>query len=616
MSDLFSTYGSTDATGAPTGAQQPGGIVPAELERRRETEPDPAGDHDPASSDHAVVSAAEKLDRRRALLLNWLLPLLLLAGGAGVVLALGEINPPERPAADTSREGRLQALPPVRVTKIQSLAETGADLHLRVDGTVVPFREVQIATEVAGRIVYKSDICESGSYVAKDTLLVRIDPTDYELDVERFKRQQEQAYQALREVDQDMANTRRLIDVAERDVELQLREVKRLESLPRGFASDGETDQARRSMLQAEQQQVTYENQYSALEKRRASQESAEKLAATQLRVAEVNLSRTEIRAPIEGVIVREDAELNSFVSRGNPIVTMEDTSKVEVASSLRMDQLFWVINQNTDASPMTANQTNYDLPETPAVIEYEMSGRDGVVYRWQGRLLGYDGIGLDPRTRTVPIRVLVDQPSRFVDERGQQRETNGPTALVRGMYVRVLLTLKPQQELFVIPALALKPGNRVWTFSRDDSILDVPVTEDTNGENKAASAVTAPAESPAEQPDAPAAGDSLKAADDKSLDGFDPADWIPGRVDVVESVLPIDSLTVGITTQPTGSDSANEPGRSWVCEDRTGKLRSGGFVVVSPLGTVTDNGMSARAEVPDSKPTGELAASYAPQGN
>ena len=255
---------------------------------------------------------------------NVLLPLCLLAVGAGVVVALGTVEPDQRAGADLSLAGRMKALPPVNVVTVRSLGASGATLQLEVDGTVVPFREARVAAEVAGRVVFKADDCEAGNFVKKGQLLMKLDATDYELEVQRLSRLQEQEYEAIAEVDQEMINVRRLIEVAEEDVQLQKNEVDRQRSLPEGFSSRGEVDRARRTLLQAQQQLVSYENQMDLLRKRRGRLEASEQLAATQRRAAEVNLARTEITAPIDGVIVREDADLNTFVSRGSPLVTIE----------------------------------------------------------------------------------------------------------------------------------------------------------------------------------------------------------------------------------------------------------------------------------------------------
>lgn len=507
----------------------------------------------------------------KGVMINVVIPLLLLLGAISVVAVLGTVEPEQRPAADTTRVGRLRALPPVRVERLRSLESTGQKLRLQVDGTVVPFREARLAAEVAGRVNFKAEECEAGSYVKAGQLLMRIDKTDYEIEVQRLTQQRDQEYQALGEIDQEMSNSRRSMEVARRDVELQEKEISRLRAMPKGFSSPAEIDQANRALLASQQQLVTVENQLSLLQKRRIRLESAEKLATTQLQAAKNNLDRTEIHAPIDGVIASEDADLNTFVNRGQTLVTIEDTSKVEVTTNLRMDQLHWVLDQRGDN--VDVESRSYDLPDTPAIIEYKLSGRDDAVFRWNGRLLSYDGIGLDPVTRTVPVRVLVDNPRAYTDQQGNTKRVTGATPLVRGMFVHVQLLIKPVTPLVVIPARALQPGNRVFQFVPDESVL-VKADEEIEG---GASPAT--------------------ATDQQEQDSFDPKQWEPGRVYVRKSINPVDSLSLEpLLTQPASEfDGVN---RMWVCEVRDATLTGDSLVVTSPLGGVDSEPLPVRAQI------------------
>ena len=554
----------------------------------------------------------------RQLIFNFVLPLILLGVGGAVVLALGSVQPPQRPAPDLSLAGRLQMLPVVRVQRVQSLESTGASLHLKAEGNVVPYRESKVAAEIAGQVVFKSEDCEAGSYVTKGQLLMRIDPTDYEIEVQRLTRVKEQEYQSLQEVDQEMVNTKRLIDVAAREVQLRQQELDRQRSLPSGFASRAEIDQAERGVLQAQQQAVTLQNQVDLFQKRRVRLEAAESLAATQLRAAEINLQRTEIKSPIDGVIVSEDADLNTFVSRGSPLVTIEDTSKVEVASSLRMDQLYWILDQQGQGSNGEPTSRGYELPETPAIIEYSISGRDGAVYRWEGKLLSYDGIGVDGTTRTVPVRVVVEDPRRYIDEKGEVKESRGPTALVRGMYVQIKLLIKPRTQLVVVPAVALRPGNRVWQFEPDPSVLDLaPAAESET--TPSVSSLTRTTESVV-----PADPTEIETAQQQPSDvAFDPSRWSAGRVIVRKWVTPVETLELALDGDAANDadrflSQSDQDERMWVCEVRDQWIDHGSFVVVSPLGSVDADELSARAEkdsmrlVEDDVDTDFLAASDA----
>ncbi len=531
-------------------------------------------------------------------LFNVVIPLLILAAGAGVVVALGSVEPKAREADDQSVVGRLRRLPPAEVMQVLSMEQIGKPLELRVDGVVVPFREVQLAAEVSGRIIEKADIFRAGNFVSEGQVLCRIDPTDYQQEILRLTRVREQEYEALKEVDQEVANTKSVLDIAKQDVELAQRELARLQSLPRGFVSETELDQAQKSLLASTQSRVNLESQMSLLAARRGRLEASERLATTQLETAKINLERCEVRAPISGMIVREDAELNSFIQRGNPIVTLEDVSKAEVAVNLRMDQLYWVLDQarspgtavNDAQQPAgLAGRASYAIPPTPAVIEYEVAGLGGRTYRWNGTLVRYNGIGLDNRSRTVPVTIEVDAPQQFAEEQEAGAPAVSPTALVRGMFVKVRLQIKPQTPLVAIPSLAIRPGNRVWHFKADPSVLDEPPSEQlVSVQTEQASDAGAPAATPAPSAASAAAAEADATTATAQVE-FDPSEWIPGRVQALGNLTAVDALWISELSQAGDQWSTKDraPRRYWLCDVRGGELSGGDWVVVSPLGEV-----------------------------
>lgn len=597
-----------------------------------------------ADQDSAALPVQPTRDLPTWLLLNIAVPLLLLGAVGVLVWYLGTVQSPARPPLDDTPEGRLFALPAVDVVPVRSLASTGEKLHLSADGTVVPYREASLATEVAGRIVEKSPLCEAGKYVTKGHVLMKIDPTDYELEVKRLQRQQQQAYESLGEADQEIINSDRSMVLARADIELQQREVKRREALPKQYASQGELDEARRGVLTAEQQLVSYQNQLELAQKKRTRLESSERLAAIQLDAAKINLQRTEIIAPMDGVVVSEQAEINTFVSRGSGVVTMEDTSKVEVASKLRVDQLYWVLNQKGSkrdpgasgiASPPTQQDRGYQLPPTSVIVRYIVSGREGLVYQWKGKLSGYDGIGLDEQTRTVPVRIVVDDPQAFevirdgrvLHSKQTPGDFAGPTTLVRGMFVSLRLELDPAVDLVVLPSEALKPGNRVWQFVPDPSVLErslIPAddTPKTAGQGTSAAGKNATAGKDATASKGDAAG-KLAAADreanlgvakpdskrEKSslpdlidpMAGFHPEAWVAGELKVLHGIRPVDqfiptaAFTAGLDLAE-GDNEEPDVGKAWICEIASTRLQDGSFVVVSPMGSMQTDAFPVRA--------------------
>ncbi|QDT60425.1 multidrug resistance protein MdtN [Stieleria bergensis] len=541
----------------------------------------------------------------RFLLYNVAIPILLVVAGISVMKLLGKATadpqlPPQLDAASV-----LQSLPETRIEQVRSLASSELQLELMVDGNVVPFIESFVAAEVSGRVVEKMPICEPGTIVREGDLLIKIDDTDYQLEVDRLTKLKEREGNALAEVQQQVVNADRSIELAKKDEMLQQADLKRQIDLG-GFASNAEIDQAKKALIQSQQQVLELQNQRDLLNKTRYRLESSLQLAETNLRVARTNLARCEVHSPISGVISSERVDVNAFVNRGTVLVTIEDTSKAEVAANLRMDQLYWVINQNGNDQ-----LTQYELPQTKAIIEYKVAGRQGVVRHWDAMLMSYDGVGMDPSTRTVPVRLIVDKPSVVRDAvTGKTIMVDQTNALMRGMYVRVRLQLDPKDDLVIVPAKALRPGNKVWKFTPNQTAFDSRLKELTQKAEMMISeakkkdidlvALAKEQEEKQLQEDQESQGaDSglTEGTDLASKAAFDPESWTAGWVKTSQSLYPIESLLV----EPANADAFATRAKKrdyWVCQAADGEIKDGDYVVLSQLGVVPQEGIAARANV------------------
>ena len=131
------------------------------------------------------------------------------------------------------------------------------------------------------------------------------------------------------------------IALAQRQVELARREVARLGNLKSDrIVTESEHDRALRDELNAANSLTMLEGQKRVLVKRRHRLLEAQQLASTMLEKAKLDLARTTIRAPIAGIVVEDKVEQDSFVTKGTPLVMIEDTSAAEVRTSLEMEDV------------------------------------------------------------------------------------------------------------------------------------------------------------------------------------------------------------------------------------------------------------------------------------
>lgn len=399
-------------------------------------------------------------------LLRNLLPLAILGiGVAGFAAIQSTRRTPERKEI-------ASAVPLVETVR----AETNLDgMLIEVDGLVVPYREIDLAAEVSGRVAHKTADCEAGHFVTKGTLLFELDARDHELEVKRLKLEVQQADSALNELAIEASNAQALLKLLNEEVVLQQRQLDRVTKIfERQASSESTLDDARRAELAARNSRQVQQNQVHTIKTRQAKLEQAKLWNSAKLEQAELNLSRTRILAPIDGLIVSEHVEQDDYVPAGTKLVTLDDTAAAEVTCNLRVDELRWVWEQTPaeNFDPKHSTRQRYQLPKLPVTVTYKMGDRR---YTWSGVLSNYDGVGLDERTRTVPCRVLVPEPRSAIEETNPSASNTIAPVLLRGMYVNVAINIQPKQPLLRVPERAIRPGNVLWCL-RDGKLEITPV--------------------------------------------------------------------------------------------------------------------------------------------
>ncbi len=401
-------------------------------------------------------------------------PVILVLGVVGFFALASLRKPPVR-------EEQPATLPVVE-TAIARRHEGG--LEISGDGVVVPYREIQVAAEVDGRVVRKTPQCEAGTYVKKGTLLLSIEKRDFEIEVERLREQVEQAESSLKELDVEIENTRRLIELSQSELQIAERDYQRAESLfAKNAMTQADLDNAKRNYISAQSALMNLENQLRLKQATKERITSARDQATVLLHKAELDLARTDIVAPADGVVVNDLVEADSYVRKGTAVLVFEDTSKAQVKTNLRVDQLAWLwaaLRHSGNQREIPSQTTAYDVPRVPATVVYESQG---VQYAWTGTLDGYEGLGMNEETRMVPCRVLVDVPTAVRvlsaapsgDAPEKAMSDRAPPALMRGMYVSVRIQVVPNYPVIRLPARSIEPGSKVARV-RDGRLRLVPV--------------------------------------------------------------------------------------------------------------------------------------------
>lgn len=328
--------------------------------------------------------------------LQILLPILAIAAGVAVASFLANrARPP------------IVVPPPARGPLVRTATVERLDLRIDVDtqGTVEPFRTVELASQVGGRITAASPQLRAGGFFAADEVLVSIDPVDFDLAI----------------VQQESA-------VARAELRL-LQERAEAEAAVRAW------------------QQLEGERPADALVTRAPQIQDAERsLAAARalLERSRIDRQRTAVTAPFAGRVRSANAEVGQLVQPGQTLAVVHDTAAVEVRLPLpAADVAFLDLPMQAGASD-EANRT------ASVSLTAEFAGER---FEWTGRIVRTEG-EIDRRTRQLTAVARVEAP--YANGEGR------PPLLV-GMFVQARIAGRTFRDVLAVPRAAVRNGDEVW---------------------------------------------------------------------------------------------------------------------------------------------------------
>ncbi|MDA7902837.1 HlyD family efflux transporter periplasmic adaptor subunit [Mariniblastus sp.] len=355
------------------------------------------------------------------------------------------------------------------------------DITREISGTVVPFREIKIAAQVGGVVTTKSPRLEAGTKINEGEHLIQIDPQLYEIQLNTAIQEMQQAKDQVAEIENEIVGAENLRKNTMREISLVTDEYERIENV----GTKSEKTQAERSRLVAENSLTNLENNLANLRARKARMVTSEKVAEQKLKKAELDKVRTEIIAPIEGVVVREMVQQGDYVRAGDPLLILEDTQMAEIITNLTPTDLVWLKTNSPNPvsnSDIKAADNSFGIPQTsvritdPDLFQLSESTEPTDISHWQGQLVSINGSGQDETTRTTPCRILVKDPIYSLDS----KNPNSPKfPLVRGMYVKLKMVIpvsasEDEVGYFQVPARALSDtGEFLWAVEGTDTGTD-----------------------------------------------------------------------------------------------------------------------------------------------
>ena len=262
-------------------------------------------------------------------------------GALALAFALSQLKPEQEKRDDEKLDLLVEVL---------TLEITSERFRISSQGTVRPRTQTVLSAEVSGSIVSISPKFIAGGVFQENEVLMRIDPTNYTVAVDRAE-----ALVKQRQIEYDGA--------------------KKLRS--QGYRAESEYASAAAALASAQADLVG----------------------------ARRNLERTYIRLPYEGIVLSKDTDLGQFVSPGTPLGVTFATDLAEVRLPLTDQDLAFV------AIPHAVEVTGTGKADGPAVTLSAV--QRGKRAEWDAQVVRSEGV-VDERSRVTYVVAQIADPYRL----------------------------------------------------------------------------------------------------------------------------------------------------------------------------------------------------------
>jgi RND family efflux transporter MFP subunit len=326
----------------------------------------------------------------------------------GVLIAVALVSSRKPPGRERPRLGGA-------LVEVIEAREAERRVVVEGTGTVIPRHEIVLTPQVTGKVVWVDPDLVAGGVFRKGEELVRIEPADYELAVQRAEAQVAQAeYQ---------------IEVARANASIARREWELMKESRQDLLGDANPEPDQPDPL------VLHEPQLRQAEANLAS-------ARAGLETAKLNLDRTVLRAPFNCRVRRQSVSPGQLIGPTTQAAVLYGTDLAEIEVGLSISDLEWI-----------------EVPGSPATVTLD-TGEER--HAWTGRVNRTVGV-LDEIGRLARVVVQVDDP--FHREGG-----DGPELSI-GSFVTVEIEGRSLERTIPLPRAALRENSTAWVAAEDSTL-------------------------------------------------------------------------------------------------------------------------------------------------
>ncbi|MCF7972139.1 MAG: hypothetical protein K9L22_13365 [Methylococcaceae bacterium] len=332
-------------------------------------------------------------------------------------------------------------------------------------GTVEPDISLDSKAEVAGKISYVHPQLRNGATLQKDTVVIRIDPEDYQLALEQAQSTVTSNHAKVREIELQKNNVQADLKLVQEKLKLAQVELARIESLVKKQSiSKSSRDNQQANVLRLQQEVQNLSSQLKTLPQQLASAQAALANAESLVMTQALNIKRTEVKLPFNARISERVVEENQYIAKGALLFSAQTTDKILINAQFSLQHFRSLAKdfQGNEALLKEAFLSGFssDIFQQLGLTAKVRLADNSSPY-WPANVERISS-QIDPVTRTLGIVISVDNPYQNIIP-----GTKPP--LMQGMYTEILLQGKAK-TFYLIPRDALHE-NEIYIVNQDSQL-------------------------------------------------------------------------------------------------------------------------------------------------
>jgi RND family efflux transporter MFP subunit len=285
---------------------------------------------------------------------------------------------------------------PLNVT-VEAITPSNHAIQFQATGIVSSRTNINIVPQVSGKVISVNDNFYEGGQFKSGDVLFQIDPIDFELTVRQLEAELSKSQTSLNLAQAESAAAKK-----------EWRQMRGKRPIPDLVAKIPQLNDAQAALSAAQ----------------------------AQLQNARLDLERTVVSMPFDGVVLSGDLSVGQFISAGQNYGSVYDGENIEVKSSLNEQQLYWLQDSDTQNIKLSHASLHGTISTT------------GFLKR--------SASVLNPNTRFASVAFGIHDTSKlFMPGQFVTIDINGPT----------------YTDITVIPLTAYQKNGQIYTVDDNDKL-------------------------------------------------------------------------------------------------------------------------------------------------